>query len=544
MTRVNTAIAPLFIMAFLVVAGAFTADAAIKSPTCPELVALGQEIAPGQVVPINDTPSRFTIPAAFAGPRFEQLFGAPALAWSQDDVLAAIKVTGDCATAAKKARNKAEIGALTTLWKSFGGLRATLGAVAATEPKIDAWLKVLLEDAPSRATLDALVIAGSARDAGPETMQRTAKELKDSSIRLNVWDPAHSHAQGLLKTLSDAPSGSWARVFPPIDNRIVEVRQWVIDDVNAQIDATPATVQGLKKLDPLAAKSKSDLAATLSEADLAKFDETAKARHEAIENALLAEEEARIAAAPATVEGLNQLRMAQQSPVKEVLSPERVAALDGKIAARREEIGGVVTDEQIKGLDAFPATLAGLSDLDNFKSGTMRGLEALVGPAAAAKFGEAATKRATSIGEQAFDPFREALGEMPATEEGLAEFDNALKEVEGPVSGLETPLRDRYVEAAAERRAEIVAAVEKEDARLAKLPLSGGVFTDRETGAKLEFRDRSRVYLTIFNETTEAQYEVDGDRVIIRMPTANQVFTRQGAWIRGSDLNFKRQAEK
>lgn len=133
---------------------------------------------------------------------------------------------------------------------------------------------------------------------------------------------------------------------------------------------------------------------------------------------------------------------------------------------------------------------------------------------------------------------------MPATEEGLVEFDNTLNQVEGSFRGLETPLRDRYVEAAAERRAEIVAAVEKEDARLAKLPLSGGVFTDRESGAKLEFRDRSRVYLTIFNETTEAQYEVDGDRVIIRMPTANQVFTRQGVWIRGSDLNFKRQAEK
>jgi len=98
-------------------------------------------------------------------------------------------------------------------------------------------------------------------------------------------------------------------------------------------------------------------------------------------------------------------------------------------------------------------------------------------------------------------------------------------------------------EAATKRRQEIVAAVEKQDSRLARLPLAGGLFLDGETGAKLEFRNRSRVYLKMFNETKEAEYEVDGERVIIRLPTEDLVFMGEGPRIRGSGLNFKCQAE-
>ena len=76
------------------------------------------------------------------------------------------------------------------------------------------------------------------------------------------------------------------------------------------------------------------------------------------------------------------------------------------------------------------------------------------------------------------------------------------------------------------------------------MPLPGAVFVDRDIDAKLEFRNASRLYMTVFNQTTEAEYELDGDRLIIRLPTGNQVLTRQGAWIRGADLNFKRQAKK
>lgn len=103
------------------------AEAAIRAPGSPELAALGLRLVPGQVAPINATPSRFTFPAAIAGPHLEELFDAPALVWTEADVAAAIKQTGDCAAAAKRARNAADTQAPTNLWRSFGMLRATLG---------------------------------------------------------------------------------------------------------------------------------------------------------------------------------------------------------------------------------------------------------------------------------------------------------------------------------------------------------------------------------------------------------------------------------
>jgi hypothetical protein len=533
---------PLF-LAIAALAGSPAAKAAIKLPSCPELSQLGQEIVPNQVVPINETPSRFTVYAAYMTPKFEALFGAPALNWSVQDADAAIKLAVDCANEAKKARSKPDIAAHTAAWRGFGALKSTLGAIAATEPKLDAGLKYLLDDPQSRLTLDVMIIVASVRDGSAEAMQKTAKDLKDSTFRHNVSSSVHSHGQNLLKVLSDAPHASWARVFPPLDQRIAEMRQWAIEDAKAQFGAIPESVQGLQKLEPLLKKAKAELSFALGEAELASLDQTAADRRNAIEDSMLAQEVAAIEAAPENVAGLNQLRAAEQSPVKAVLSAPRAATLNEKIAARRQTIGSVVTDEQIKQLEQFPEDMAGLRDLHGFKTGTANGLQILVDSAAAAKFSEAASTRADKIGEAAFGPFQKALYDIPATEEGLAELDNALREIEEPIRGLSKPVQARYVEAAVKSREKIIAAVQKEDERLAKLPLKeGAVFVDREVGAKLEFRDKNRVYMTVFNQTMEAEYEVDGDRVVIRQPTGNHVFTREGPYIRGMDLNFKRQA--
>jgi hypothetical protein len=544
MATKSAVVAAASFLAIAALAGS-PAKAAIKLPSCPELLKLGQEIVPNQVVPINDTPSRFSVYAAYMTPEFEQLFGAPTLSWSIQDVDAAIKRTADCANEAKKARSKPDVATLTAAWRGFGALKKTLGAIAATEPKLDNNLKILLEDPQSRLTLDVMIIVASVRDGSAEAMKKTAKDLKDSTFRHNMSSSVHSHAQNLLKALSDAPYASWARVFPPLDERIAEMREWAIEDAKAQFGAVPETLQGLQKLGPVLKKARAELSFALGEAELASLDQAADDRHEAIEDALLAQEVAAVEAAPENVAGLNQLRAAEQGAVRKVLSPARATALGEKIAARREAIGSAVTDEQIKRLDQFTEDMAGLRDLHGFKTGTESGLFALAGPAAANKFGQAATARADKIGEAAFGPFQKALNAMPATEEGLAELDNALREIEEPIRGLSKPVQVRYVEAATKSREKIIAAVKKEDERLAKLPLkSGAVFVDREVGAKLEFRDKNRVYMTVFNQTMEAEYEVDGDRVVIRQPSGNHVFTREGPYIRGMDLNFKRQAAK
>lgn len=519
--------------------------AALKSPSCADLVKFGQELDPKQVVPLNQAQGKFVLHALYMGPRAEQVFGQPTLAWSPDDVAAAIKAVGDCSAEAKKARKGPESQALGLVWQSLGHVRSTLGGIRVTEQRLNQRLEGFLGIEPSRPTLVSLMAVASVRDGSAASMTKAAQALKDHSVQISAWHPVHSQAQYTLDLLRDMPERSWAPVFPPIDKRIVEVRQWVIEDAKAAINATPESPEGLRAMTPALARTKAELGRWLPEAEIANLDKIAGLRRDAIEDGLVAKEAARIAALPPNADGLNQLRMVQASPVRAALSPQRVAALNAKVAARRDEIGKIVTDEQIKQLDQYPNSLPGLRDIDAFKTNTARGLEALAGPEAARRFQEAALKRMNKIGEESFPAFRKALGEVQGNEEGLAGFDEAVAEVRGPLGMLDAGMRARYQDAIQKRRAELVAAVEKENARLVKLPLLGAVYADPRGGAKIEFRNKTRVYITMFGDmTVEGEYEVDGDRVIIRTPRSNDVFKREGAWLRNAMLNLRRVPEK
>ncbi|MCP5371515.1 MAG: hypothetical protein H6907_07230 [Hyphomicrobiales bacterium] len=533
-----------FLVGMAALAGAVQAQAAVKSPACPQMVALGQTVVPGQYVGINPAPGRVKIPTAFDTPGFVQAYGKPAIEWDQNDVAAAMKEAATCGQTLKKARDVAGIKAVTVLYQGFGALRSAVGTMAASEPKLDSMLKTLLADPATPGALDALGVVLSVRDGGAEAWKNSSTALRNSAMRLRITDPANSHAQYLLTTMADVPAKSWDRVFPPVEERRTQVHDQVVADTKAQIDAVPANEGGLRGMDRTMKIIESQIGPSLTQADMKVLADAATARRGAIEDAMLADETARVAAVPADANGLQQLRVIQAGPLRKILSPERMAVLDTRVAERRTAIGSVVTDAQIKRLDQFPETMAGLRDLDVFKNQTAGGLAALVGPSASGRFRDAAEKRASVIGEKAFPPFQKALAAMPETDEGLAELERALAEIKGPIAGMAPPIRARYTEAAVKRHDQIAAAVQKADARLAKLPLAGGVFVDRRLNAKMEFRNKERVYVTFVGETTEAGYEQDGDRLIVRLPQANMVFKRDGAWIRGNDLNLKRQAAK
>ncbi len=520
--------------------------AAIKSPGCADLAAFGREVDLKQATPINKAEGRITIPTALAGPKVQQLFGVPALAWTPDDVAAASKLITDCGNQAKKAKDTVTYQGLQAAWAGVGAIRQTTGAIAGNQQKLEQWHKTLLQDEPSRPAVVVLTILSDAKDGTAAGIKRVLQELKDHSTRVNGWSPVHTHAQNFVTALNDAPTAAWDPLFPPLEKRAEELRRWAMKDAGDALAAVPMTPDGLRLLDNAVKKNKLELTGGLTPAQLADLDLAGAARRNAIEDDLAAKELAQINNAPANEQGLNALRAEQASPVRALLAANRVAALNTRLAARRDEIGNAVADEQIKRLDPFPDTLAGLREIDTFKNNTGRGLETLAGPAPAQRFREAATKRATEIGKAAFVTFNKALGEMPATAEGLTALDGALEQVRGPVGSLDASVRSQYLDAASKRRAEIVEAVQKEDARLAKLPLSGAVFAEPGgDGAKLEFRSGSKVYVTVFkDQTIAADYETDGDKVIVKLPGGNQVLTRDGAWIKGSGMNLKRQTAK
>jgi hypothetical protein len=113
-------------------------------------------------------------------------------------------------------------------------------------------------------------------------------------------------------------------------------------------------------------------------------------------------------------------------------------------------------------------------------------------------------RRATAIGEESIPAFRKSIAEMPATEHGLAAFDAAMAEIKGPLAVLHAGIRQRYIDAAAKRREEIVAAVANENAQLAKLPLTGSVYIDEALGTRIEFHDRNRVYIAFGADKSES----------------------------------------
>lgn len=60
-----------------------------------------------------------------------------------------------------------------------------------------------------------------------------------------------------------------------------------------------------------------------------------------------------------------------------------------------------------------------------------------------------------------------------------------------------------------------------------------GTYEDPDGQAKLEFRDRNRVYFTFMGTTVRGEYEIDGDRIIITGNGASHVLTRSDDTIEG-----------
>ncbi|HKU69910.1 MAG TPA: hypothetical protein VJQ51_03640, partial [Burkholderiales bacterium] len=422
------------------------ADAAIKVPGCAELTTFAKEIDLTKMVPLNHAQGQGALPAAYMGPRVRDVFGQPTLAWSQDDLAQVVKQAGDCINEAKKARNAGDIQTLTVLWQSLGHVRSTLGAIAVVDQRLDQRLKLLVDAEPSRPALaSATIIAKAAREDTLASLQTASQALKENSVQVNAWHPVHAHAQAMIDLLREEPTQGWQRVIPPLEKRAAELQRWAVDDAKAAINATPETLEGLRALPAVVTKTKGDLGKWLPAAELASLDTAAEARRNAIEDSFVTKVVATMEAAPATPETLVQLRALQQpNPLRQMLSPQRVAALDAKLDARRAVIGDAVTDAQIKRLDSFPETMIGLQQLDAFKGETARGIEQFVGPAAATRFREAAVKRATRIGEAAFTPFQTAVRDLPETEDGLARLDRTLAEMKGPVATLDPSLQARY----------------------------------------------------------------------------------------------------
>src|SRR3546814_12150492 len=98
--------------------------------------------------------------------------------------------------------------------------------------------------------------------------------------------------------------------------------------------------------------------------------------------------------------------------------------------------------------------------------------------------------------------------------------------------------KTRFLEIVVAKRNAILAEITEEQSG----SLDGRTYADRSGSTKLEFDDDGRAYFTqAGGQTIVAPYEEDGEtRVLVTLPQATVVFTREGRWLVGGPLQLQR----
>jgi len=638
-----------FVLPLIGVATMFPAlaDAAIKVPTCPALAAWVGKFDANEKVALSQTNRNLWLHGLLLSKDTEQLFGQPALKWTAEDLAAADKQVVACWNEARRGgpARTAEVKSLEAFRggavRQFGGV---LQVAATSDKRIDESLAALIAQPPSRDLMRALAAVGKAQ-GGAEGWAAANADLAGVPN-----GPSRQQAAILLVALRDGLTTSGERVFAPVAKRLDEVRPTAVAEAAAALATPPGTPEGLRALDALLTRTKTELGKSLSPADLASLDaaaatrraaiedeilagETTKIaavppglpglaalqslqaspiaaalsapgvatlrqraaeRREALEDGMLAEETAKLAAVPVGPGGLAAVQAIQTGPVATALSPPRAATLrqraderrgaivvgivDAQIAlldqfpttvaglrdlevyrgnavralqtiapapevarfaeaatARREALGSTIVDQQVAELDRFKGTLVGLSELESFRAGVVQALQQAGGSRNATRFIDAASARTDVLAREALPEFRSKLGSLPANEEGMNAFHALMTTIDPTFERMEKGLQAQYGELAKAKLAALEKGVAEEDARLQALPLPGATYADVErSGAKFEFRDDKRLHMTMgAMGTFESEYRVDADRVTIVqfMGAGSMVMFRRGAYL-------------
>jgi hypothetical protein len=177
--------------------------------------------------------------------------------------------------------------------------------------------------------------------------------------------------------------------------------------------------------------------------------------------------------------------------------------------------------EMRREIAAVPVTLDGFDALDRILPAAALDL---LPPEQVTALKQAAAERRGRIAEAALPGFRTELGRLPATEEGLATIDDQVLPGIAAFPASAEAEKARFAAVAQERRAAILATVNRAEAG----PMRGRIYEGDMV--RIEFLDRSRVVLSVPGAPpvpgTYAE-EADG-RVSITAGQMSMVMTREG----------------
>ncbi len=211
---------------------------------------------------------------------------------------------------------------------------------------------------------------------------------------------------------------------------------------------------------------------------------------------------------PADPNGLLALQQTRQGLTRDyadVFTPAERKRLEGAVAARQAAIGDGIAAEVVARIGQSSTRLEdAFADIET-RSGPPQ-LATLLTPAQAARIREAAEARRRAVADGLYGEFTAGLSKLPEEEVSLDRIDQS-REAIGRWPGTASGEAQRFRQAAEERRATILAAVNRREAGR----MSGRVYRSANGQDRLEFVDRNRVLVTSGGHTMPANYVEEKD---------------------------------
>jgi hypothetical protein len=555
------------------------AAAEITQPDCATLAAWASSTDFKQRQTLNPS-TTLGFADAFLGEEMVALYGKTGPEFTEEDVAQARQGAKACT----KQVGKAEAKVLSGLERIFGrDLGATLKKIAKAEGQLEAGLEAF---AAAPAGLDKVRAI-----AGLRALETWDRDGYQAAVRY-MSRSFSKVADGIVRPLASLPQAAVAeRVLPAIETQHAEALEIATTEIGQQIDAIEASQRSLQRYDREVRKIAEPVAAVLPEDAQRTLADAFAARRTAIEQELVAAETEKLAAAPPGAPSLGMIENAAGSSLTRVLSPEAAEEFRDTLRQRRQEVALAIVESvpaDVQGLAALPqlATALGTSKADLVGEAEQAALQAaiaekqaaagavvaqemlaaiaatpvetgafatldrsadarllrLLAPEDAAAVREAAGKRRSAIGDEIFALVEDELDVMDDSEKSLAIIDTALlPSINGwPASVSEQ--KTRFLDTVVTKRNAILAAITKTQLG----SLSGRSYADRSGSTKLEFSDDGRAYFTqAGGQTIVAPYEEEDElRVLVTLPQATVVFTREGRWLVGGPLQLQRADDK
>jgi len=340
------------------------------------------------------------------------------------------------------------------------------------------------------------------------------------------------------------------RVAPQLDARYQVLHAAMIDKNVAEIEGLDASLESLQALSRKLPSLQEELGSALTPEDRELLGAAIVNKRLAIQQTILGRAKQLIDRSPETTEGIQRIDSIVANTEKAIVSMREVNEVRAYARARQQAIGDAVLESGAVELATFPATLEGLGRIRDYANSLGRAVGPYASKPAAERYNNAAVARITGVARGALSEFKQELAALPDSRDGLHEAEKRL-EMAQAMHNIEPDMRAAYVDVASQRRAAISEVIERSMAEQRKSAIAAGgdpdivgyTFVDTSNTSMLEFRDERRVIFAVLGMKFAGDYEVSRDDVIIEGPNGTLVFTKHGKQLAGMGLTFQRQQQ-